>query len=220
MALFSFFKSDTLPEIATVADADIKKVFDIPLLSQLTNLSQATLEKRFATGNEVWVLFYQGIPVSFGWITRGIIQIGELSKELVLPEGDSYFWNFRTLEEYRGKGFYPHLIRHMIQHEIRISNRLWIIAAPENLSSFKGIVKSGFIPVGVLAYNDKQGIVLSAFRNHDRATVGAQVFHIPIDEGPVRPCWSCYSNTMKITTAGCECKKHSFPCSCGSTKKN
>lgn len=219
MALFTFWNSDRLAEKTQIADTEIKKVFDIPLLSALTGLADAALENRFETGNEAWVLFHHGIPVSFGWISRGGITIGELAKELVLPQGDAYFWNFRTLEAHRGKGFYPQLLQSMIQNEIRISGRLWIIAAPENRSSFKGIVKAGFTPVGVLAYNDQQGIVLSAFRNDDRADAGAKVFEVPLDAGPVRPCWSCYSKTMKMSTAGCQCKQNGFACACGSPGK-
>lgn len=219
MALFTFWDSDTLAEKTHIPDTLIKKVFDIPLLSDLTNLSHQALEKRFETGNEAWVLFHRSAPVSFGWISRGRISIGELAKDLVLPEGDAYFWNFRTLEAHRGKGFYPHLLQAMISNEIRVSARLWIIAAPENRSSFKGIVKSGFTPVGVLAYNDQQGIVLSAFRNHDRADAGAKTFDVPLDSGPVRPCWSCYSKTMKVSVAGCPCKQNGFTCSCGTPKK-
>lgn len=217
MALFSFFNSDTLPENPRIQGTKIKKVFDLETLTPLTSLTHENLEKRFETGNEAWVLFYQGIPVSFGWLTRGIINIGELSKNLVLPEGDAYFWNFRTLEPYRGRGFYPHLLREMIWHEVKISERLWIIAAPENRSSFNGIIKSGFSPVGVLAYNEQQGVVLSPFKNQERANEGAKVFQVPLDNGQVRPCWACYSNTMKIT-AGCECKKHGFACTCGLKK--
>ena len=218
MALFSFFNSDTLPENPPIQSTEVKKVFDIHMLTQLTNLIPDNIEKRFETGNEVWVLFYQGNPVSFGWLTRGIINIGELSKQLVLPDGDAYFWNFRTLEAHRGKGYYPHLLRAMIQHEIKISERLWIIAAPENKSSFNGIIKSGFSPVGVLAFNEQQGVVLSAFKNHERAIEGAKVFQVPLDSSNVRPCWTCYSNTMKITAA-CECKMHGFACTCGLKKQ-
>lgn len=219
MALFTFWNSDTLTEKTHIADTEIKKIFDIPVLSNLTSLSHAALENRFETGNEAWVLFHQDTPVSFGWISRGRVSIGELEKELLLPQGDAYFWNFRTLEAHRGKGFYPQLLQAMIRNEIRISVRLWIIAAPENRSSFKGIIKSGFTPVGVLAYNDQQGIVLSAFRNDNRADAGAKVFDVPLDDGPVRPCWSCYSSTMKVSTVGCQCKENGFACSCGSSRK-
>ena len=218
MALFTFWTGDTLADITGIADTEIKKVFDIPLLSNLTSLSEQALEKRFQSGNEAWVLFYQRLPVSFGWISRGRITIGELSKELVLPQGDAYFWNFRTLEAYRGKGFYPQLLQAMVRNESRISASIWIIAAPEDRSSFRGIIKSGFTPVGILAYNHHQGIVLSPFQNHNRTDVAAKVFDVPLDAGQVRPCWSCYSNTMKISIAACQCKQDGFGCACGSSK--
>jgi hypothetical protein len=82
--------------------------------------------------------------------------IGELRHQLILPPGNRYLWNFRTMAPFRGLGIYPVLLQQMIRCEGPGAKRFWIIHAPDNQSSRSGIRKAGFQYIGQL-YNNRSG---------------------------------------------------------------
>ncbi len=214
MALFTFWRGDYYTTPKEMSNLSIQKEFDVATLASLMNIEGQKIQKRFEEGNEAWVVRLDGTPVSFGWVGRNRVLIGELSKEIDLPKGNTYLWNFRTLEAYRGKGYYVQLLRTILEAEEKISERIWIISAPENQSSFNGIVKAGFVPVGDIMFDFKNDVVLLASSLNERTQAGADLIQIPISTTSVRPCWRCASKAMK-KEASCDCSENNLPCRCG-----
>ncbi len=183
------------------------------MLASLMGLEEQKIQKRFEEGNEAWVVKLDGRPVSFGWLGRKRAGIGELFKSVELPNGNAYLWNFRTLEPYRGKGYYVQLLRTILEAEEKISNRIWIISAPENQSSYNGIVKAGFQPVGDIMFDYKNEVVLLANPVNERTQAGADLVQISTTTTAARPCWRCASKAMK-KEASCDCFENNLPCCC------
>jgi hypothetical protein len=213
MALFTFWHGDAYATPKETSNLTIKKEFDVTALASLMNLDAENIERRFREGNEVWVARFEDEPVSFGWLGRRTARIGELSKEIELLRGDAYLWNFRTLEPYRGRGYYVQLLRTILYAEIKNSKRIWIISAPENQSSFNGIIKAGFKPVGDIMFDYKNEVVLLASSADERTQAGADLLQLPITTTTVRPCWRCASKAMK-KEASCDCYENHLPCRC------
>ena len=213
MALFTIWYGDDRITAKTGSDLSIQKEFDVTALASLMKLEEPIIRKRLQEGNEVWVVRLKDIPVSFGWLSRGRVRIGELSKEIDVPKGNAYLWNFRTLEAYRGKGYYAQLLSRILEAEEKISNRIWIISAPENQSSYNGIMKAGFQPVGDIMFNYNNEVVLQANIANERTQAGADLIQLPISTTAVRPCWRCVSKAMK-KEASCDCKENNMPCRC------
>jgi hypothetical protein len=214
MALFTFWSGDHYEAPEKTSNVSIGIESDVTVLSSLMNLDEQRIRKRFEEGNEAWIVKLDGTPVSFGWVGRRLARIGELSKEVEVPIGSSYLWNFRTLEPHRGKGYYVQLLRTILKSEESISQRIWIISAPENQSSYNGIVKAGFQPVGDIMFDHNNEVVLSARYVNERTQAGADFVQIPITTSAVRPCWRCASKAMKKDVS-CDCYENSQPCCCG-----
>lgn len=213
MALFTLWRGDDYAAPKKMNNVSIQKEFDVSTLAPLMNLEVQNIEKRFQEGNEAWVVKLEEKPVSFGWLSRGRVHIGELSKEIEVPKRNAYLWNFRTLEPYRGRGYYAQLLSTILDAEEKISERIWIISAPENQSSFNGIIKVGFKPIGDIMFSYKDEVVLLANSVNERAQAGADLIQIPITTSSVRPCWRCASKAMK-KEASCTCHENQLPCCC------
>jgi GNAT superfamily N-acetyltransferase len=213
MALFTLWHGDDYATPKRMGNLTIQKEFDVAALASLMNLDEHKIAKRFQEGNEAWVARLEDEPVSFGWVAHGRVRIGELSKEIEVPKRNSYLWNFRTLEAYRGQGYYAQLLSAILNEEKKINDRIWIISAPENQSSYNGIVKVGFQPVGEISFDYKNDVVLLADMVNERTQAGADLIQIPITTKEVRPCWRCVSQAMK-KEASCDCKENHLPCRC------
>ena len=217
MALFTFWYGDDYTTPKKIDNLSIQKESDVATLASLMMLEEQKIEQRFQGGNEAWVVRLGNKPVSFGWLSRGSARIGELSKEIDLPRGNVYLWNFRTLEPYRGRGYYGQLLSTILGAEGKINDRIWIISAPENQSSFNGIVKVGFKPVGDIMFNYKNEVVLLASSVDERTQAGADLIQAPIVTTAVRPCWKCASKAMK-KEAACDCYENHVPCCCNNQR--
>lgn len=213
MALFTIWYGDNYATPKRMSDLLIQKEFDVTTLAPLMKLEEQIIERRFQEGNEAWLVSLEDKPVSFGWLGRGRVRIGELSKEIEVPKGSAYLWNFRTLEAHRGKGYYAQLLSTILEAEEKISQRMWVISAPENQSSYNGIMKAGFQPVGDIMFNYNNEVVLQANSVNERTQAGADLIQLPISTTAVRPCWRCVSKAMK-KEASCDCKENNMPCRC------
>jgi len=167
------------------------------LLARMGTTTVSEVRRRWANEHVAFVACFNNQPAAFGWMARTTAAIGELNHELTLPVGNRYLWNFRTLAAYRGRGIYPALLQHMIRYEVHNTNRFWIIHAPENQSSMKGIRKAGFQYVGKL-YTNRSGI---ACIEHTRAAgtfrrlLEEMGFRIAAGEPASR--WNCSSSHFK-----------------------
>lgn len=206
MAIAVFNKEDVLPVISLPENIKASKTFNIDLLHKLSGLTKMEIERRFMEQNDAWVLWVENIPAAFGWVARVFAPIGELERFVRVPGEQVYLWNFRTTEAWRGKGFYPLLLQQIIQSELnKGANKIWIIAKPENKSSYRGILKAGFTMVGEFAFSDKNELVLLPVERGELADDAATFLQVPLVETKVKPCWCCNSNTMSHAKDECGC---------------
>lgn len=106
---------------------------------------------RFAHGDEFFGWMVGGRVVSFGWVTCQDRTVGPFQLAEV-PER-AFLYNFHTLEEYRGQGFYPALllaVRHVLGRENLTEFVLDVNV--RNSASVRGIEKAGFVPVAHVAF--------------------------------------------------------------------
>ena len=104
--------------------------------------------------------------------------------------------------------------------------RFWIINAPENLASARGIEKAGFRVVGDLAFAQDDGRAgLVPATDHDRAAIGAGLLGVPLIQATasagVSPCWCCIIAALREGgQAACwpTGTLEAAPCSCGRTR--
>jgi GNAT superfamily N-acetyltransferase len=127
-------------------------------------------------------------PAAYGWVAPAGATIGELSLSFALPAGDRYLWDFATLPAWRGRGVYPRLLQAIVAGEAARAERLWIIHAPENGASARGIVRAGFVPVGRLSFRADGGADLLSLGEPARARVCAALLGVPLlgDDGRPR----------------------------------
>lgn len=205
MPLYTIASSDKLPAISKPTGLVIKKSTDVALLAKLAETNELDIEKRFAENHLAFVAWYKGEPAAFGWMAQSTARIGELNHEITLPEGNSYLWNFRTLEQFRGLGIYPALLQYIISNTSVPKKRYWIIHAPENIASSRGIVKAGFKYAGKLSL-DKNGVTKLEAKDLARSLKHQlQFMGIPIASEKTASCWNCNSPYLKKRKRGCCC---------------
>lgn len=206
MAIAVFKKEDQLTVITLPESIKAAKTFNIELLHKISGLSKMEIERRFMEQNDAWVLWVENIPAAFGWVARMFAPIGELERFVLVPRDQVYLWNFRTAESWRGNGFYPLLLQQIIQTEIKQgATKLWIIAKPENKSSFRGMIKAGFTVAGELAFNEANELVLLPVERGELADDAAAFLQVPVVNTKIKPCWCCNSNTMLHARGECGC---------------
>ncbi|HEY0771567.1 MAG TPA: hypothetical protein VGD31_14680, partial [Sphingobacteriaceae bacterium] len=159
--------------------------------------------RRLANDNNAYVAFYKNQPAAFGWSSSGKAVIGELSHELILPLGHKYLWNFRTIDNFRGLGIYPQLLQHIVRSEGHTTERFWILHAPENTSSQKGILKAGFKFISEVSVKNLDQVIVSNHTFHYSAELHAMGFS-PSGE-PHATCWTCSSPYLSHKKTGCCC---------------
>jgi hypothetical protein len=140
-----------------------------------------------------------GDAVGYGWVADAAAAIGELDLAFRLEPADRYLWDFVTLPAWRGRGLYPRLLQAILRAEG--GGRFWIINAPENVASARGIARAGFVDVGSLAFARGGGVGIAPTGEHDRTAAGAAVLGVPLvpdsaaDPG-VSPCWCCVMEAL------------------------
>ena len=212
MSLYTISNLDKLPIVKRPAGLKIEVSTDAALLSKLGNTTVEEVLKRLSNNHLAFVAYINNQPAAFGWMARSKARIGELNHEFSLPQMNRYLWNFRTLAEYRGLGIYPALLQHIMLYEGENVNRFWIIHAPENKSSLKGITKAGFEYVGKLYAKANGTIAL------ETTETGEALHHLlhemqfnPSTEAPAS-CWNCNSPYLKKREASCCCSESELTC--------
>jgi len=212
MSLYTISNLDKLPPVKIPAGLKIEVSRDAILLSILGNTTIEEVERRLSNNHLAFVARINNHPAAFGWMATSKARIGELNHEFPLPKKNRYLWNFRTLAEYRGLGIYPTLLQYFMQYERENVNRFWIIHAPENKSSLKGIIKAGFEYIGKLYAKANGSIALET-------TETAETLHHLLDEMQFNPstetpasCWNCNSPYLKQRVASCCCTEAELIC--------
>jgi GNAT superfamily N-acetyltransferase len=125
-------------------------------------------EMRFGRGREGYVGELQSetgkVGVVYGWLAFNKEGMGETGWAFEVPQGDVYLYDFATAPDYRGKGYYPELLKYILQDLVkRKYKQAWIATAPGNLASTKGIAKAGFQKVADTRYSPASGTKPSRF---------------------------------------------------------
>ncbi|HZQ97331.1 MAG TPA: GNAT family N-acetyltransferase [Chloroflexota bacterium] len=199
MALWTWWTGDALPALAPIGGFGAGAARDVAELSTLTGLPAAEVAGRLEAGNRCYAARLGGVAVGYGWVADGSAAIGELDLAFRLEAGDRYLWDFATLPAWRGRGLYPRLLQAILRAEDR--GRFWIINAPENLASARGIARAGFAEVGSLAFARGGRVGIAPTNADERAAAAAAVLGVPLvptteaDPG-VSPCWRCVMDAL------------------------
>lgn len=204
MSLYTLAANHASPPAKAVRELRIEESSNVALLSVMGSTSEEEVVRRLANDHVAFVAYLNNTPAAFGWMARGKAFIGELNHTVILPPGHRYLWNFRTLETFRGLGIYPTLLQRIIELEDNQAVRFWIIHAPENEASLRGIQKAGFQFVGKL-YNTGENTVIEAtagaFENREHLREMA----IAISNDKPVSCWNCSSPYLKKRKSECCC---------------
>ena len=211
MSLYTFSKTDTLPSIKIIEGVRMEKCTNVNLLSVMGTTTVDDVTSRLANGHVAFVAYANNQPAAFGWMATEKATIGELNHEIILPEGNKYLWNFRTLEAFRGLGIYPVLLQYIIKSQTKTADRFWIIHAPENKSSLSGIIKAGFQFVGKL-YTNEDGTATIEANTTDSYRKLLTNMNIKVSEQLAASCWNCSSPYLKKRTPDCCCEKAQKEC--------
>lgn len=227
MALATWWSGDPLPTLPPLPALRTAVTTDIALLARLAALDPTEIAARLADGHHPYLAWIDEEPAAYGWVAGAGATIGELGVTFTLPRGDRYLWDFATLPDWRGRGIYPHLLQAIVTAESAAgAARLWIIHAPENPASARGIIKAGFAPVGDLSFRAAGGAGFRPFADPLRAGVGAALLGVPLlgaDGGPVEPlahCWHCAIEAAQraLPPGAAACflaARDETPCTCG-----
>jgi RimJ/RimL family protein N-acetyltransferase len=215
MSLYTCSPSTDFNPVKKTDGLLIAESTDALLLSIISHTSKEEVTKRLANDNKAFVAWINNIPAAFGWMARDQAVIGELNHGFILPEGSRYLWNFRTLEAFRGQGIYPALLQFILQEGDKEATRFWIIHAPENKASLKGIRKAGFEYVGKLYTRAdghatiESGEAATSFREE------LEYMDIKISADTSASCWNCSSPYLKKRSPECCCKATGEQCVVG-----
>jgi GNAT superfamily N-acetyltransferase len=184
---------------------------DLELLAFMGSTTVEDVAHRMANDHVAYMAYYNSVPAAFGWMARGKARIGELAHEIILPVGNRYLWNFRTLEAFRGLGIYPALLHYIIRNEKEKATRFWIIHAPENKASLKGIVKAGFHYVGTLYSKNGMALIGAAQASVETRDLLHEM-DIAFSEEQPASCWNCSSPFLKKRKPECCCAASQTEC--------
>lgn len=212
MSLYTFSHSDKLTPVIIPAGLKMEVSTDIVLLSIIGNTTMEEVTKRLANDNLAFVAYVNNQPAAFGWMARDNARIGELNHEFILPTGNRYLWNFRTLEAYRGLGIYPALLQYILQYADDEANRFWIIHAPENNASLKGIQKAGFEYVGKLYLDEDDKAIIEYNKTALTFQEELEYMDITLSAQTASSCWNCSSPYLKKRSSVCCCSTAGNEC--------
>lgn len=125
---------------------------DAPALQEAMQASGAypddVVEVRLRDRRRPYVVKTAGLIASYGWVAFEAEPVGDLGFSFELDQDEAYIYDCATRPDYRGRGYYPALLRAMAA-DLRTEGykRLWIGTAPGNVVSQRGIARAGFMKV-------------------------------------------------------------------------
>ena len=112
------------------------------------------VSSRLRDGRRPYAVETDGIIASFGWVALSAEPIGDLGISFQLQPDEAYIYDCATRPDYRGRGYYPALLRFMAADLHRIGrHRAWIGTAPGNVPSQRGILRAGFTKIADVHVN-------------------------------------------------------------------
>jgi GNAT superfamily N-acetyltransferase len=108
--------------------------------------SPALIEERFQGSRRCFCFKKDGRIISYGWVTHGREQVGEMERTFHLKDDEAYVWHCGTLPEWRRNGLYSALLSKIIYRlaEEGQTPTIWIGASRLNQPSVQGMANAGF----------------------------------------------------------------------------
>lgn len=195
MALATWWRGDSLPELTSLEGFHAATTENIEMLAEMAKLDPAEVERRLQEGHRPYAAWIGDVPTAYGWVATRTAHIGELDVTITLPQRDRYLWDFATLPAWRGRGIYPRLLQAILMAEPHVVERFWIIAAPENRASSAGIAKAGFDSVAHLSFQRVGQPGLVGIGDSGRVVDAAALLQVTVLDADPRhslsPCWHC-----------------------------
>jgi hypothetical protein len=108
--------------------------------------------ERFAIGHEALIGRVDGALAFHAWIARKTLWVAELDLDWNLPPGDACIYDVVTLPAFRGRGYYPSVLRRLAAQPGCSGNHgVWVFCEDANRASEHGIRKAGYVQRGALA---------------------------------------------------------------------
>lgn len=115
-------------------------------------------KRRWRHGRVPYVVALDGEVVCYGWATREPEPMDDLGIAFTPPPGDVWLYDFATVPEFRGRRFYPALLRFILsdlkEEDVK---RAWIGTEPGNLASQSGIRRAGFTLAAEMRFVGRPG---------------------------------------------------------------
>ena len=204
---------NTFQPLPPLAGLELRECEDPVVMSALGRISLEEATRRMANDHKPFVAYFQKKAAAFGWMAMGKAQVGELNHTIILPLYHRYLWNFRTLEEFRGLGIYPRLLQYILDDESNRADCFWILHAPENKSSEKGILKAGFSFAGHVSVRNRNEIIFDGAGGNDNFNLlMAESLGFNSSEEPQATCWKCSSPYLADKKKSCCCEEQGAVC--------
>lgn len=204
MCLLAWCHGDPRPPLPALAGMQVVAVTDRARLAPIVQLALHDVAARLHTDHQPYIVYINDEPVAYGWVARRMAYVGELARAITLPPRDRYLWDFMTVPAWRGRGIYPRLLQIVVERE-GAGGCVWIIHAPENTASGRGIQKAGFQPIGRLSFLETGSVGLAGFGATSRVVRGAALLGVPLlpptQAHALAPCWRC----VLASAQGCSC---------------
>jgi GNAT superfamily N-acetyltransferase len=131
-----------------------------PAAEQVANaLKTDVVHRRFERGEICFAAVHEGKIVSYCWMAQGKIGIEEIDLAVSTQPDEVYLYDAYTLDEWRGKGLYPAVLKEMVIYAGLCGfSRTLIFVAANNTASRRGVLKAGFVEFEVATYFSILGI--------------------------------------------------------------
>lgn len=151
MPLPSFSPADLVCRQLATTEADLMQ----QVMDKAGNYPPQSAAQRLSNNREGFIGAVQTdtnpalMPVTYGWLAFNSEPLGDSGWAFATPPGDMWMYDFATVPDFRGHGYYPMLLR-FILHKLaeRGVGRAWIGTAPGNDKSARSIGRAGFQKIG------------------------------------------------------------------------
>jgi GNAT superfamily N-acetyltransferase len=152
------YATDLKSDVSIVKPSVTVKVSVCNRPSEIDILNASTIAARSERGDRIFVAHHQGILVAYLFATTNECEIGEIDDLLDVEQNEVYLYDAYTRPVFRGKGIYPHLITKAAEYfKSESYERAMIFSTQDNLSSNRGIDRSGFELYATVHYRNLLG---------------------------------------------------------------
>lgn len=117
------------------------------LMEQAGNYPPNDALQRLAKARRGYIGQIPGIDIwaAYGWVALETEPMGNSGYAFQPPPGDAWLYDFATLPDYRGRGYYGILLHYILKDLASLGvGRAWIATAPGNSVSARSIARAGF----------------------------------------------------------------------------